>query len=159
MDSGTYIKILRDTLIKKIKLLNELIHLNKEQDFILSSCEVDFEKFEETLKKKDDYILLLNQLDDGFEMIYAKVREDIKNNRIKYKTDIVSIQEFIQEIIEKSMNIQFREKSNKLKLEAALVKQKQEIKNYKISSQAVSKYYKNIMNEYQGESYFLDKKK
>lgn len=159
MDSSTYIKILKDTLTKKIKLLNGIISLNKEQEAILNSCTVNFENFDETLKKKDDFILLLNQLDDGFEMIFAKIRDEMKNNTTEHKTDILIIQELIKEIIEKSINIQFQEKSNKSKLEGVLIKQKQEIKNYKISNQMVSKYYKNIMNEYQGESYFLDKKK
>lgn len=159
MDISTYVKILTDTLIKKNNLLDELIELNREQGNILISFEVNMESFDETLNKKEKIIEQLNQLDDGFEMIYTRVQSEIKDNTLKYKTDIVVIQELIQKIMEKSMNIQMKEKCNKIKLEAFLTKQKQEIKNYKVSNQTVSNYYKNMMNEYQGESYFLDKKK
>lgn len=159
MDTSTYIKILTDTLSKKSKLLDELIELNKEQENMLTSFEVNIESFDDTINKKEILIVQLNQLDDGFEMIYARVQDEIKHNALNYKYEIVVLQEFIKNIMEKSMNLQIMEKSIKLKWETYLMKQKQEIKNYKISSQTVSNYYKNMMNEYQGESYFLDKKK
>lgn len=159
MDINTYIKILTDTLIKKSKLLDELIEINKDQDTILTSLEVNIESFEETINKKEELINQLNQLDDGFEMIYSRVQDVIKHNAFEYKSDIVVMQELIIGIMEKSTNIQVTEKSIKLKLETYLMSKKLEIKNYKVSSQTVSNYYKNMMNEYQGESYFLDKKK
>lgn len=159
MDVNIYIKILTDTLIKKNELLDRVIDLNKTQDGILSSIEVNIEEFDIILDRKEKVISHLNQLDDGFEKIYSKIQENIKNNVMDYKTEVVFLQELIKQIMDKSINIQLQEKSNKLKLESFLMKQKQEIKNYKVSSQTVSNYYKNMMNEYQGESYFLDKKK
>lgn len=159
MDVNIYIKILTDTLIKKNELLEVVIDLNKTQDNILSSVEVSIEEFDIILDKKEKVISQLNQLDDGFEKIYSKIQENIKNNVISYKTEVVFLQEQIKQIMEKSILIQIQEKSNKIKLESYLMKQKQEIKNYKVSSQTVSNYYKYMMNEYQGESYFLDKKK
>lgn len=159
MDVNIYIKILTDTLIKKNELLEVVIDLNKTQDNILSSVEVSIEEFDIILDKKEKVISQLNQLDDGFEKIYSKIQESIKNNVMIYKTEVVFLQEQIKQIMDKSILIQIQEKSNKVKLESFLIKQKREIKNYNVSSQTVSNYYKNMINEYQGESYFLDKKK
>lgn len=159
MDTNTYIKILTDTLIKKSKLLDGLIELTKEQETILNSYELNIEKFDETMNKKEKLIEQLNQLDNGFEMIYSRVHYEIKNNLLEYKSNMIVMQDFIKNIMEQSTNLQMQEKSNKLKLETYLTNRKQEIKKYKMSSQTVSSYYKNMMNEYQGESYFLDKKK
>ncbi|WP_066711933.1 flagellar export chaperone FlgN [Clostridium sp. Marseille-P299] len=159
MEINTYIRILTDTLVKKNKILDELIEINKKQENILTSIEVDIDSFDETLNKKEKLITQLDQLDDGFEMIYARVQDEVKRNAFEYKSDIVVMQELIKKIIEKSMNLQVKEKAIKSKLETYLMRQKQEIKNYNVSSQSVSNYYKNMMSEYQGESYFLDKKK
>lgn len=159
MDINIYIKILTDTLIKKNELLEVIIELNKEQDCILSSVQVNLEEFDIIIDRKEKIITQLDQLDDGFEKIYSKIQDNIKNNMMEYKTEIVFLQEQIKLIMDRSINIQLQEKANKLKLESYLMNQKQEIKKYKFSSQTVSNYYKNMMNEYQGESYFLDKKK
>lgn len=159
MDTNTYIKIITDTLIKKSKILDRLIEITKEQEIILNSYELNIENFDETMNKKEKLIEQLNQLDDGFEMIYSRVQYEIKNNLLEYKSDIIVMQDFIKKIMKQSTNLQIQEKSNKLQLETYLTNRKQEIKNYKMSSQTVSNYYKNMMNEYQGESYFLDKKK
>jgi tRNA U34 5-carboxymethylaminomethyl modifying enzyme MnmG/GidA len=159
MDTSTYISILTDTLIKKSKVLDELIVLNKEQEVMLVLDEVNLDFFDETLNMKEKLIKQLNQLDDGFEMMYARVQDELINNIDVYKANIVAIQELIKNIMEKSANLHIKEKNIKLKFETYLMKQKQEIKNYKMNSQSVSNYYKNMMNEYQGESYFLDKKK
>lgn len=159
MDMNIYIKILADTLMKKNVLLEEIIELNKTQDEILTSSEVNIEMFNIIIDRKEKVILQLNQLDDGFEKIYNKVQESLKNDTINYRTEVIFLQELIKQIMDKSINIQTQEKSNKLKLETFFMNQKQEIKTYKVSSQTVSNYYKNMMNEFQGESYFLDKKK
>lgn len=131
-----------------------IIELNKEQDCILSSVQVNLEEFDIIIDRKEKIITQLDQLDDGFEKIYSKIQDNIKNNMMEYKTEIVFLQEQIKLIMDRSINIQLQEKANKLKLESYLMNQKQEIKKYKFSSQTVSNYYKNMMNEYQGESYF-----
>lgn len=159
MDTATYINILTDTLAKKIKVLNELTFVIKVQEECLSSHDVDLEKFDEMLTKKELLIEQLNQLDDGFEKIYLRVQEELSINSAKYKSDILTIQEYIKDIMEKSTYLQVKEKQSKLKFDTYLMNKKNEIKNFTISKQTASSYYKNMANAYQGESYFLDKKK
>lgn len=158
METSTYIKILTDTLIKKSKVLDELIELNKKEVDSLTLDEVNMEQFDEILNKKEHLIQQLNQLDDGFEKVYTRVSEQLMKNSVDYKVNIIMIQELIKNIMDKSINLQIKEKHSKGKFESYILKQKQDIKKYNMSSQTVSNYYKNMMNEYQGESFFLDKK-
>lgn len=158
MDTSTYIKILTDTLMKKSKVLDELIELNKEEVDSLTIDEVNMEQFDEILNKKEYLIQQLNQLDDGFEKVYTRVSEQLVKNSVDYKDNIIIIQELIKNIMDKSINLQIKEKYSKGKFESYILNRKQEIKKYNTSNQTVSNYYKNMMNEYQGESFFLDKK-
>lgn len=159
MDSTTYINILKDTLVKKNHLLDELIEVTEFQEECVESSEMNLEQFDDTLSEKETYIKQLNQLDDGFEIVYLRVKEELTTNKEAFKEDILSIQELIKTITSKSAKLQIKEKQLKFKLESYLVVQKKEIREYKISTQTVSSYYKNMSNAYQGESYFLDKKK
>lgn len=159
MDTATYINILTDTLVKKIKVLDEITSVIKVQEECLSSNDVDLEKFDDILTKKDMLIEQLNQLDDGFEKIYLRVQAELSTNSTRYKSDILKIQGYIKDIMEKSTYLQVKEKQIKMKFDSYLMNQKNEIKNFKISNQTASNYYKNMANAYQGESYFLDKKK
>lgn len=159
MDTATYINILTDTLVKKIKVLDKLTAVLKVQEECLSSNNVDLDKFDEMLTRKDILIEQLNQLDDGFEKIYLRVQQELTINSTKYRSDIITIQGYIKDIMEKSTFIQVKEKQFKVKFDSYLINQKNEIKNFKISNQTASSYYKNMANAYQGDSYFLDKKK
>ncbi len=158
MDTATYINVLIDTLVKKIKVLEELSSVIKAQEENFSTKDIDLDEFDSMLLKKDILIEQLNQLDDGFEKIYLRVKEELTLNGAIYKNYILTIQGYIKEIMEKSAFIQTKEKQLKLKFDSYLINKKNEIKNFKISNQTANSYYKNMMNSVQDEPYFLDKK-
>lgn len=159
MNGTTYILILKDTLMKKNLILDKLVGIVELQERCLDAYQMDLEQFEDTLSEKDNLIQQLNDFDDGFEKVYERVSEEINANKFSYKEDIIKLQELIRTITEKSTKIQGIEKKNKVKLESQFTKKKKEIKDFKVSSETVSSYYKNMANAFQGESYFLDKKK
>lgn len=158
MDTATYINVLIDTLVKKIKVLEELSSVIKAQEENFSTKDIDLDDFDSMLLKKDILIEQLNQLDDGFEKIYLRVKEELTLNGVIYRNYILTIQGYIKEIMEKSAFIQTKEKQLKLKIDSYLINKKNEIKNFKISNQTANSYYKNMMNSVQDEPYFLDKK-
>ncbi len=159
MDNNTYLYILKDTLIKKIILLDQLLDITDRQDEYLNKPDPDVEAFEQTLSNKEEYIYQINQLDDGFEKIYGHVKEEINAKRMEHREEIETLQELIRQITDKSTRLQVNETRNKSKMEAFLLTKKKEIKNLKMSSRTVSKYYNAMHNQQQGESFFLDKKK
>jgi flagellar biosynthesis/type III secretory pathway chaperone len=159
MDNNTYVYILIDTLLKKNSLLDNLIQTTLFQKECITEETPDMDQFEQTLSEKEILIDQLNQLDDGFEVIYDHVKDEISNNKLKHKDDILKLQELIRQVTEKSTKLQALELQNKSIIEFYFANKKKEIKNFKRSSQTASNYYKNMSNQNQGESYFLDKKK
>jgi hypothetical protein len=139
--------------------LDSLIQITKLQEEYIGETPLDMDKFDQTLTDKESFIDGLNQLDTGFEKIYDHVREELSTNSVSLKEQIINLQHLINQVTEKSTNLQALEKRNKNKLEIYFNNQKRDIKDYKVNSKTVSNYYKNMTNAYQTESYFLDKKK
>ena len=159
MDNNTYLHILKDTLIKKNILLDNLLDITTRQEEYFNKPAPDMEAFDQTLSDKEEYIHQISQMDDGFEKIYGHVKEEINAKRTEHREEIEALQELIRQITDKSTRLQVNETRNKNKMEAFLLTKKKEIKNLKMSNRTVSKYYNAMHNQQQGESFFLDKKK
>lgn len=159
MNDNTYINILISTLSIKNNLLDKIIQITLLQEANLSATPFSMAVFDETLAEKATIIEQLNKLDEGFEKVYDHVKEEISDNRMQYKDEILKLQELIKQVTEKSVKVQTEELRNKSKMELYFANSKKEIKNFKMSRQTVTSYYKNMPNQHQGQSYFLDKKK
>jgi len=158
VDNNTYVHILTDTLTKKNILLDRLIQITLLQEEYITATPPDMDRFEQTILDKELLIEQLSQLDDGFEKIYDHVKEEISTKKIEYKDVILRLQELIKQVTEKGAKIQTMEMRNKSKVEVCFSSRKKEIKNFKMNSQTVTSYYKNMSDQHQGQSYFLDKK-
>lgn len=159
MGNRSYISILRDTLERKVAILNQLLDITRLQEKYISENLNDETEFEQAYTTKETLIEKLNKLDEGFELIYEHVKEELSVNQIQYKEEILRLQELIRQVTEKSTKIQAIELRNKSKMEAYFSKRKKEIKGYKVNNKTATSYYKNMADQHQGESYFYDKKK
>ncbi len=159
MNSTTCIYILKDTIKKKNSLLEDIIVIVKQQELILGKDEVDLDLFDEYIDKKQILIDKLIELDNGFEIIYNRVRDELKNHSTSYSNEIADLQALIRGFSEKSLLIQNIEKTNHSLVVNYFTKRKREVKEFKTSNEMVNNYYKNMTNVFQQESYFLDKKK
>lgn len=159
MDNQTYIDVLKDSLEKKVIVLEKLLEKTLSQEKIISTNPFNNEEFDLDYEDKEVLILQLSQLDEGFEQIYDHVKDILSNNKLEHKEDIVQLQNLIRQITDKSTELQAIEIKNKKKLDVIFTNRKKEIKDYKINSQMASSYYKNMADQHQGQSYFYDKKK
>lgn len=159
MEDTTYINILTDSLKKKGLLLDQMIGLTKEQEEIIASSEANVDRLEEIFSEKDNILKQLDLLDSGFDKVYQHVKEGLQENKDQYKEHILVLQDLIRMITEKSSTLQVMELQNRNKFQAYFSGRKKDIKNFKISSQTASKYYKSVVNLPQDEAHFLDKKK
>lgn len=157
--NGTYIQLLVNTLKNKITVLKQLEQITIRQAELLEDEKAAPDVFDATLKEKDEQISVLNHLDTGFEKIYERVKDELQGKKQTYKTEILQLQGMIGEITDLSVKIQALEKRNKDNLQRYLASQRNQIKQFKVSSQTVSSYYKSMVNTHQGQSYFMDKKK
>ena len=89
----TYIAIMLQSLKKKEQVLDEIIRLDDRQKDTLTDPECPFDVFDETVEAKSACIDQLNQLDSGFEKLYAQVAEELDQNREDYAALQVGIKE------------------------------------------------------------------
>lgn len=154
MADNTYITALIESLEKKVGILKE-IHAKDEEQIALINCgEFSFDKFDITAEEKSVLIYKLERLDDGFEMTYKLVKEELDKNRTAHAIEIKRMQELITEITDWSAKIQAEEARNKAALERVFKRERESIRMRRSSVKAVNSYSqamaigKNIKNNF-----------
>lgn len=158
-DGIIYTHILIESLKKKKTALEQILKYTKSQEETLAKETFDEEVFEALIEKKQEYIDIINKLDEGFEITFERVRQELEENREMFKNEISSLQQLIRQVTDVSAKIQALEQRNKAAFEKIMYQKREKIKVARLSSQSVSKYYQNTANAHIGESIFLDKKK
>lgn len=156
----TYVVILRDSLVNKRRILNELIKLTKSQAEIIKAGVPDTDKMDEVMESKGRQIDMLNMLDDGFQNIYNNVKTEVLARPEMYKELLCEIQQLINEDVELGAVLESLEMKNKGYMESFIQKKRTEIKEYRANRSSAAKYNRNMANQHVPDSsYFMDKKK
>ena len=106
METGNYLQIMIDSLIKKKDILQKIVEYNTEQESILKEAEFNGDAFQKNMELKSECIDELNRLDEGFQMVYDRVKEDVQMYKQNYKSDIERLQQLIREVTSLSAAIQ-----------------------------------------------------
>jgi predicted RNA-binding protein with RPS1 domain len=80
-----YLEILKDSLIKKIRILEEIVKIDDEQTTLFSIDKDNEERIRETFDRKSALIDEINRMDAGFESVFEKVKEQLDNRKDEYK--------------------------------------------------------------------------
>ncbi len=158
-NSRDYITILTESLKKKIKILDEILGLNQIQLDSVSGKDIDGDKFNETLEKKDECIREIEELDKGFESVYNHVKEEIVDNSSVYGEEILTLKQLIADITEKSMEVQISEKRNEQAVLKKMSDEKIKIHQSKNANKVASNYYNSMNKVNYVDPQFMDKKK
>ncbi len=158
MNSVTYIQLLKQSLRKKLEVLNLLLQLTEAQDKLFDSSEIDVKKFDELITSKNEQIKQLSMLDNGFEQIYSHVKEELNINKLKYKEEIEELQSLVTDITDSTIKLEVMERRNSEKLKLMFSKKRNEIKSGRKNNQMVTNYYKNMSGSHDTQSFFYDKK-
>lgn len=153
-----YIEILKESLDKKLRILDEIITLNKEQEKILRDNELDYDKFNAVIEDKEKCIKEIQRLDEGFQSVYDRVKEMLSHNKETFSNDIRILQEKIKEVTDKSMDIQSQEARNKETFQSKVVSSRKEIKTAKAANKVAANYYQSMHKLNAVGSQFLDTK-
>lgn len=159
MADNQYIYIMLQSLQKKRKVLDSIIQINKRQKEELENPSLDPDDFDKTVEEKSELIEQLELLDNGFEKLYEKVREELQVNKEEHRDEILQMQNDIRLLTEKSMEIQAQEARNKQLMEQKFASVKKQVKEIRSSQKVVNQYYKNMMKKGYAEPQFLDNKK
>ena len=157
--NNTYIAMLKDILVQKKKVTEEILWVTLEQETALAPELEDMDRFDALMEKKEPLLAKLEQLDEGFSDIYAKVQATLGGQKEAYKEEILEMQKLITEITDISVKIQALEERNRRMFETYLVGRRQQLKTAKKNSRTADAYSKTMTGTPQGESYFMDKRK
>lgn len=159
MPNESYVAVLEDSLKKKVDILRQLQLLCQEQSDMLDDEAMTPEMFEDNVAKKGILITKLESLDEGFEQLYGRVKQELTSNREQYKDCILHMQELIRDVTDRSVQIQVMEARNKDKVQRRFGSIRAQIREVRHSGKAVSNYYQNMMKMNTVEPQFMDSKK
>ena len=142
-----YVDIMLQSLKKKVTVLNQIIELNRQQKILLDDPNLPPESLEQNLSDKDQMIRKLNELDEGFEELYNRVKDELQAQRAQYVSQFSQMQDLIKEITEKSAMIQTQELRNKEKAMQKFSGIREQVKGVRNSQKVVKQYYQNMMKQ------------
>ena len=155
----TYLDILKDSLEKKLVILTKIEKKSLEQSEMLKEPDVDLYSIDLNMDDKVKLIDEINQLDEGFDSLYDRIKNELVNEKDNYRKEIKSIQELIAKVTEKSSVIQAIEARNKSQIDVLLADRKKEIQSKKSAMSVARDYYQNMNKVKNVTPQFLDKKK
>ncbi len=157
--NNTYVEIMLQSLKKKLEVLEAIEIQNIKQKSILEDEMSSVEDFDETVEAKDRLLEQLEQLDSGFDKLFARVKEELDNNREAYAESIREMQGYIRLLTEKSMDLQKQEAMNKELFINRSATVKKQAKSVRANAKATSQYYRSMMSSDYIDPQFLDNKK
>lgn len=157
--SETYLAIMLQSLKKKEQVLDEIIRLNDLQKKQLTDQATPVDDFDKTVEDKSACIDQLNQLDSGFEKLYAEVEDALRGNKEQYADTIKALQKCIRSVTDKSIMIQAQEARNKDLMMQKFTTVRKHAKDVRANSKAITGYYKTMTHSGYMDSRYMDGKK
>lgn len=139
-----YLKVLQESLLKKKDILESILLASEKQRDIVSADNIDWEAFDRSIDAKGLLIENLGKLDDGFQNIYDRVKEELADNKDKYKDEIVAMQDLIRKVTELGTQVETLELRNKALIEKRFAEEHKQIKQSKIGSKVAMEYYQKM---------------
>ena len=155
----SYLDILDTSLQKKSELLDRILQICKQQLQLLDGSDMTLAAYDAYVDQKSECIDALAKLDEGFELLYQNIAEELSGNRAKYADKIKHLQQLVQEVTDKSVSVQALEARNKSKVEEYFKKEKKVLQSARQTSKAAFNYYQNMNNRNHVEAQFMDQKK
>lgn len=151
-------EILLQSLRKKNELLDLMIRQNSVQEEILKQDELDMDAFDAAIDQQSAYVDELDKLDQGFEAVYDRVREELLHNKDQYRTEILRMKEQIQKITDKIVTLNAGNMRNKMLAEKQFQKKRRAIGSGVSKTRVAKNYYDNMNNLNYVKPHFYDNK-
>ena len=151
--------MLEESLVKKIRIMTQIEEANEKQKEILSSMDDDrSSEFDAIVDEKMELIDQLELLDEGFQSLFDRVKEEVNNNKDLYNDNIRRMQDLIQQITGKSASIEASEHRNKTLAEEFFSSARKKMNTSRQTSAAAFNYYQTMNNFKDIPPQFLDNK-
>lgn len=148
----SYLEMMLRSLDRKIEILNRIEQENRKQrdllDFPVQEKEAEevFEEeaFQRTVEEKGRLIEELLKLNEGFDLLFAKVQKELSGQWDDYRSQVRTMQEKIRMVTELSSRIQVQEQRNKALVDRYFSEERTKIKIGKRSTASAMKYYQTM---------------
>lgn len=154
-----YLDMLQDSLKRKLEILNRIMKYQREESDMLKESNMEMEAFDKSISDKVVLAESIDSLDDGFERVYDRVREEMIGHKEKYAVQIRAMQDMIAEISEKNVLIQAEENRLRLEVDNYAKRESAALRQKRDSGKAARNYYNNMKKLNYVGSQFMDKKK
>lgn len=152
-------QILVESLEKKSRILDEIIEENAVQERLFKQEELDMDALDASSDRMGELAEKLELLDEGFESVYDRIRQELINNKSAYREEIKRMQELIAVITEKVVTINAARMRNKLQAENRFKKSRQQIGTASSKIKVTQSYYNNMNQLNFVNPQFYDNKK
>ncbi len=143
MPVDDYIQIMIESLTKKSELLDKIIRKNEAQNECISGKEyddIDWDAFNLLVAEKETAIDRIVKMDEGFQSLYDRVKEQLATDKDKYADKIKEIQRLIEMITGQGVKIQTGEERNRKIIEKVLGDRKKFIRKSRSSLKVANSY-------------------
>jgi uncharacterized protein YfkK (UPF0435 family) len=159
MTEREYLDILIQSLKKKLRLLNGLSVLNQDQRDILQDDNADPDAFESNVQDKEDYVRQITALDEGFDEVYAHIRDLMEQDHSAYEDQLEEMRGLIREIMAKDASVRTEEQRNYQLAQQRFSTVRSKVREVRASQKMVNTYYRNMMKQRRYSPQYMDNKK
>ncbi len=162
MPVDDYVQIMIESLTKKKELLDKLIRKNEEQNVCIAGKEfedIDWDAFNLLVAEKEAAIQRINKMDEGFQSLYDRVRQQLNDDKDKYADSIKEIQKLIEVITGQGVKIRTGEERNRKIIEKVLGSRKKFIRKTRNSLKVANSYAQTMSGSFGNDFSSQDIKK
>lgn len=159
MQEREYLEVLIQSLRKKLLLLNKISVLNQDQRELLADANLDPDTFEANVRDKEELVQQIVALDDGFDEVYAHLKDLLEKDHRMYVDQIEQMQELIRQIMAKDAAVRVEEHRNFELAKQKFASIKKQVREVKASQKMVNSYYQNMMKQSRMSPQFMDNRK
>lgn len=153
-----YLRMLDQSLDQKKQMLDQMIEMTAAQKASLDKDPVDWTGFDDLVEKKAEMIERLDQMDDGFESVYDRIREELLRDKEQHKEFVAEIQKKIQAVSDASASLMAAERRNKELVEVKMADEKKKLQQRKATSKVATNYYRSMNKVNLIDPQLMDKK-
>ncbi len=154
-----YLDAMIQSMNEKSDCLKQLLEMTAQQEQAISGENIDWDTFDRLIDEKETVIDRLGQLDDGFQAVFDKIRDELEDRKAQYKDRIAKLQEQIRQVTDQSNALITAEHRNKTLMETQATQERKRIRQTKANAKVATNYY-NSMNRINFiDPQLMDKKK
>ena len=144
---------------EKSDCLKKLLEMTAQQEQAISGENIDWDTFDRLIDEKETVIDRLGELDDGFQAVFDKIRDELEGRKALYKDRISKLQGQIRQVTDQSNALITAEQRNKTLMENATSIERKRIRQTKTNARLASNYYNSMNRINMIDPQLMDKKK